>query len=122
MSSIFSEDEFITMFKEIEGDPYLYTSNEIEYVREIYKDSIKFKEYLSRNIIHDVLHNLFLKGPVYDGDICSKSGRDTLLDHGYCVKVIVKGEQGYNALNYKGGKLLKIMNYFKDKEKSINKE
>ena len=41
-------------------------------------------------------------GPLFDGDVPSKSGRDSLLEKGYMSKVVVKGEDGYNACTHKG--------------------
>lgn len=41
-------------------------------------------------------------GPLYDGDVPSKSGRDRLLVKGYMAKVVVKGVDGYNACTHKG--------------------
>lgn len=41
-------------------------------------------------------------GPLFDGDVPSKSGRDSLLEKGYMAKVVVKGEDGYNACTHKG--------------------
>ncbi len=57
----------------------------------------------------DTLVCLFKKGPCYDGDVPAKSERDWLLDNGYCEKVVVKKEQGYNAMTYKGYVLLKFL-------------
>ena len=52
---------------------------------------------------HDALRQLCLKGPVWDGDLCSKSGRCELLSINAAAKVIVKGEQGFQAANIKAG-------------------
>lgn len=41
-------------------------------------------------------------GPVQDGDVPSKQGRDLLLEKGYMAKVVVKGCDGYNACTHKG--------------------
>jgi hypothetical protein len=41
-------------------------------------------------------------GPLFDGDLPSKSGRDLLVGSGYAERVVVKGEQGYNACSQKG--------------------
>lgn len=48
------------------------------------------------------LDAIVTRGPLYDGDIPSKSDRDALLGHGVIEKVVVKGEQGYQAANYFG--------------------
>jgi hypothetical protein len=57
----------------------------------------------------DTLRAAFKHGPLWDGDVPSKKGRDTLLDLGYIEKVIVKGEFGFNACTYSGGTAYKIM-------------
>lgn len=50
----------------------------------------------------DELENLILNGPVNDGDLISKKGRDILLIHKLAVKVIVKGNWGYQCATYLG--------------------
>lgn len=52
----------------------------------------------------------FLHGPLFDGDVPSKSGRDALLADGFIAKVVVKGNDGYNACTYKGRNLYNILN------------
>ena len=44
----------------------------------------------------------YRNGPLFDGDVPSKRGRDLLLDKGYIAKVVVRGEDGYNACTHKG--------------------
>jgi hypothetical protein len=56
----------------------------------------------------DVIRAAFLKGPLYDGDVPSKSGRDSLLD-GFIAKVVVKGQEGFNALTYKGESAYRLL-------------
>ena len=50
----------------------------------------------------DCIHAGYKNGPLFDGDVPSKNGRDKLLDKGYMAKVVVKGEDGYNACTHKG--------------------
>ena len=50
----------------------------------------------------DVLRQLVNNGPVWDGDICSKSHRDDLMDWGLASRACVKGEQGFTVANYRG--------------------
>lgn len=50
----------------------------------------------------DTLVALYERGPLYDGDVPSKSGRDALVRSDMAAKVIVRGEDGYNACTYKG--------------------
>lgn len=41
-------------------------------------------------------------GPLWDGDVPSKVGRDELLDAGLAAKVVVKGSDGWQAATYAG--------------------
>lgn len=50
----------------------------------------------------DTLVALVERGPLWDGDAPSKSGRDGLLNRGFASKVIVKGEDGWQAATYAG--------------------
>ena len=51
----------------------------------------------------------FKQGPLYDGDIPSKTSRDALVSDGFISKVIVKGEDGFNACTYKGLRAYRIL-------------
>lgn len=51
----------------------------------------------------DCIYAAYQRGPLDDGDVPSKSGRNSLLEKGYMAKVVVKGEDGYNACTHKGG-------------------
>ena len=48
------------------------------------------------------LNEIIKRGPLYDGDVPSKSDRDALLNLGLINKVVVKGEHGFQAVNYFG--------------------
>ena len=50
----------------------------------------------------DCVRAAYQRGPLFDGDVPSKSGRNSLLEKGYMAKVVVKGEDGYNACTHKG--------------------
>lgn len=56
---------------------------------------------------YDTLIALVEKGPVWDGNIPSKAGRDQLIDLGMAVRVIFKGEDGFTAATYLGSQLYK---------------
>jgi hypothetical protein len=48
------------------------------------------------------------RGPTWDGDVPSKSGRDELLKQGLAAKIVLKGnEQGYQAATYKGSQVFR---------------
>lgn len=50
----------------------------------------------------DTLVALIEAGPLWDGDVPSKRGRDSLIARGWAVRVVVKGEDGYTAATYAG--------------------
>ena len=50
----------------------------------------------------DTIRALFRHGPLEDGDIPSKAERDWLLENGFCEKVVVNGQWGFNACTHKG--------------------
>lgn len=50
----------------------------------------------------DTLIGLVECGPLDDGDVPSKSGRNDLIDAGLAVRVIVKGQDGMTAATYAG--------------------
>lgn len=50
----------------------------------------------------DTLIALVENGPVWDGDLPSKSGRDGLIARGLAVRVVVEGEDGWQAATYAG--------------------
>jgi len=51
----------------------------------------------------DMLKQLYENGPVWDGDVISKSARDDLLEMGLASRAIVEGEYGFTVANYDGG-------------------
>ena len=50
----------------------------------------------------DTLIALVEQGPLWDGDVPSKHGRDALIAQGLAVRVVVKGEDGWQAATYAG--------------------
>lgn len=50
----------------------------------------------------DCIKASYKLGPLFDGDIPSKSGRDSLLKSGFMSKVVVNGQDGFNACTHKG--------------------
>lgn len=56
--------------------------------------------------LHEQLEQL-VNGPVWDGDVISKSLRDELFDLGLAIRVCCKGEQGYTGAKYFGGSVVK---------------
>lgn len=46
-------------------------------------------------------------GPLWDGDVPSKTARDDLLEKGLIEKVVVKSEDGFQACTYRGRAFLR---------------
>lgn len=57
----------------------------------------------------DVIRSTHRHGPLGDGDVPSKRARDKLLDEGFVSKVVVRGEEGYNACTYKGARAYRLL-------------
>jgi len=58
--------------------------------------------------LHEQLLQL-VNGPVWDGDVISKSYRDELFECGLAIRVCHKGEQGYTGALYIGYSVLKAL-------------
>lgn len=56
----------------------------------------------------EVIRALFERGPLFDGDVPSKQARDELAREGFVSKVVVNGEEGYNACTYSGACLYRL--------------
>ncbi|QAX96259.1 hypothetical protein [Vibrio phage vB_VmeM-Yong XC32] len=59
------------------------------------------------------------KGPLFDGNAVSKCGKSELYGHELCVRIVVNGEHGDNALNLKGYRVWKEL---KSREKGGSEE
>ncbi|MFZ3192809.1 MAG: hypothetical protein WA154_06355 [Moraxellaceae bacterium] len=57
----------------------------------------------------DCIMAAFEQGPLFDGDVPSKSCRDELIQDGYMAKVVVKGDEGQNACTEKGACAYRLM-------------
>ncbi len=57
----------------------------------------------------DTLVALVENGPLEDGDIPSKQGRDSLVERGLAVRVVVQGQDGWQAATYAGRDAYKEM-------------
>lgn len=84
----------------------------------VYTSSAEEIKYACRVIIdtqamnsgeRDCIRAAFLQGPLFDGDVPSKTDRDTLISKGYMVKVVVAGEEGFNACTYKGAMAYRLL-------------
>lgn len=76
------------------------------------KDICQLSDLLINNqragYIVDAFQQALRAGPLADGDLLSKAGRDFLLEEGLMTKILVNGEQGYQALTYKAFDLKRI--------------
>lgn len=50
----------------------------------------------------DTLGALINAGPVWDGDLPSKAGRNNLVELGLATKCVCNGRQGFQAATYRG--------------------
>ena len=55
----------------------------------------------------EVLNLLIHQGPIFDGNIPSKSARDDLISVGLAVRCCYMGEDGYTAASYQGLEVFK---------------
>jgi len=67
--------------------------------------------YIPKNL-HESLTQL-VNGPVFDGDVISKSLRSDLFSLGLAIRVCHKGNQGYTGSTYFAYSVLKIWNEIK---------
>jgi len=86
----------------------LYLEYDDESVREGGRQFVR-EVHAAKDMIEDTLRALVKKGPLEDGCVPSKRERDELLSMGLAAKVIVNGQQGYQAATYKGYDALKII-------------
>lgn len=57
----------------------------------------------------DTLIALVENGPLWDGDVPSKRQRDFLVSKGLAAKIVVKGQDGYQAATYWGREVYCIL-------------
>jgi hypothetical protein len=75
---------------------------------------IQMIDFAKRNPgLFEQLNQLAMKGPLWDGDVVSKSDRNDLLRIGACEKIVFKGEQGYNACTYFGWSLWRVYQWLR---------
>lgn len=59
----------------------------------------------------ETLRAIHDRGPLYDGDVPSKAIRDELLEMDLIEKVVVGGEQGFQACTYFGSSVLESISH-----------
>ena len=95
-----------TLFNTLYSHPSLYGDDTEELTEAI--DAILLAKETKQHAL-DTLSAIIKRGPLFDGDLPSKSERNWLLDKELISKVVVKGEQGYQAANYLGWDVAKIV-------------
>lgn len=87
-------------------------SHELINLLDQYPEDEDWNEYIKKIVkvfpedLIDQLQQL-VDGPVWDGDISSKSARDRLIDLGLGIRVCCKGEEGYTGAPYIAYSILK---------------
>ncbi len=66
---------------------------------------------LPKNLVESLRQ--LVNGPIYDGDVISKSLRGELFQLGLATRVCVKGEQGYTGATYFAFSVLKCLDEIK---------
>ena len=66
-------------------------------------------QHLFTPMLRDQLKQLVRFGPVWDGDVLSKSSRDNLIDLNLASRAMYKEEYGFTVANYHGGRILEIV-------------
>ena len=61
------------------------------------------------NAQRDCICAAYTHGPLFDGDVPCKTGRDNLIDKGYMAKIVVRCEDGYNACTHKGARAYRLI-------------
>lgn len=73
-------------------------------------------------VVLETLCKIVENGPVADGDMPSIEARGHLILWGICVRVLVKGEQGFTAATYDAGHLLTaVEEYAKEKMPQVRR-
>lgn len=69
-----------------------------------------YVEKIAKLFPYDLIEQLYqlVNGPIFDGEVISKSDRDTLIEMGIATRVCCKGQQGYTASKYIGYTILKV--------------
>lgn len=59
----------------------------------------------------DCIKASFERGPLWAGDVPSKTARDVLTGEGFMEQVVVKKEEGFNACTYKGARAYRLLKF-----------
>lgn len=70
----------------------------------------------------DVIRAAFKNGPLDAGDVPSKASNSRLISLRYVSPIVVRGDEGYYALTYKGSTAYRILSFIENSFKSEYKE
>jgi hypothetical protein len=99
------QEVLIKAFEEMAGDRSLNTAAE-----NLHYEGLFGRALMASSAAREVLKVLYQVGPLWDGNVPSKSGRDELLSMGLIDKICMRGEDGYQACNYRGRDVMKALN------------
>jgi hypothetical protein len=94
-------DTLIGAIKTLVG---LAESNRVDFFDGVHAIALIFPRYLKVQL------SQLVRGPVWDGDVISKSHRGVLFEMDIAIRVCCKGEQGYTGAKYIGYSILNKMN------------
>ena len=66
----------------------------------------------------DVIRAAFKNGPLDAGDVPSKAGNSKLISLRYMSPIVVRGDEGYYALTYKGSTAYRILSFIENTPRS----
>lgn len=66
--------------------------------------SMEDLEWLDKGRLDDLVA-LVEEGPLEDGDVPSKQGRNALIERGFAQRIVVKGDDGFTAATILGARL-----------------
>lgn len=103
-ASPWSSDVLNKALEAMAGVASLNTQKENEYYAELLEKATKLSD-----AAYDTLMALYKSGPLSDGDVPSKVGRNELLELGLANKAVVRGEDGYQVCSYSGRDVVKAL-------------
>lgn len=95
--------------------PELATHSELMWAIDLIDEAQKLD-----SAARDTLRAAYLNGPLFDGDVPSKAGRNDLIGKGLIAKVIVKGDDGFNACTQRGFWAKRVLDAIYSEVKDVN--
>ena len=88
----------------INCDPTLSTEAEVQDALTLIAEVDLFSQEQS-----DMICDCYQRGPIHDGDLTSAVARDLLVRGGYLSRVVMRGDEGYNACTYRGASAYQLI-------------